>query len=101
MVLVLRFHENIGACGGRSRVVRVHVRYDHVGALRHRLAGRVQRTLNPPERVVARRPQHDHAVAEHELRVRDAAFPVRHHQLRLETERLAQPVHRGWRVPVP
>ena len=44
--------------------------------------------------------QHDHAVAEGQAGMRDAAFPVRHHEAGLEAERGAQPAPRRRRVAV-
>ena len=60
-------------------VMRIDVRHDDVGALRHRCIRSFQRLLKLPELIIARRAEHDHPVAEHELSVGDGFAFSRHH----------------------
>ena len=56
--------------------------------------------MQPAERVVARRAEHDHAAAKHELRMGDAAFAVIDDEMLLEAEGIAQPPDHLGRIAV-
>ena len=84
---IVRLHGHLRARRHGFGVVGVHVRNPH-------------EKLNRAELVIAGRGQHDHAVAEGEAGMCNAAVSVRYHEARFEAERGAQPVDRRWRVAV-
>jgi hypothetical protein len=80
--------------------MRVGVGDDDVGALRADAADLGRRLLQLAEVVVALGAEHDHAVAERELGVGDAAGLVGDDEVALEPEGAAEPVDRRRRVAV-
>src|SRR6185312_9063361 len=81
----------VGARRLRLRMGRVDIADDDVGALGG-AAERRRRRLQLAEIIFARRAEHDHAVAEGEFGVGDAAAAVVDDHAAFESERLAQPV---------
>src|SRR5690606_18406600 len=89
-VLLLRILvDDLGTGGHGALVVRLAVRDDHARTLRLAAVRLVRLHDVATELVVAHRADHDHAVAEHELGMRDAAVLVVIHRVLRETECLA------------
>ena len=80
-----------------ARVMRVDVGHDDVGALRADAADLRAASSGAAELVVARAADHDHAVPERQLRVRDGAVLAGDHEVALEAEGAAQPLDGGGR----
>src|SRR6185503_6345004 len=100
VVLVLERHDHRGAGFDGAGMVGVHVVHDDVGAGRDGAAYAGRWLLKPAELVVARRAQHDHAVAEDELGVSDRAAVTRHDEMLLEAEGVAEPFDHRCRISV-
>ena len=92
--------DDVGAGGFRPREVRVGIGHDDRATLRFASAdvARLHDALAPRAAVV-RRAEHDHAVAERQLRMMNDG-PVGIHRLFLETECLAQPIDGLQRVAI-
>src|SRR5262245_42484085 len=89
VVLVLDLYHNPGTTRLGALIDGVGIRHDEVGTLR-RAAQLRGRGLQLAEIVVARRAEHDHARAERQLGVRDAALTVGIHRLLRKAEDVAE-----------
>ena len=92
VVFVLDFHHDLRARGDGSRVVLVRVVDDDVRALRYSTTHGAGRLLEIVELALTSGAEHDHPVAERELRVNDRAVFRRHHEVLFESKRLAEPL---------
>src|SRR5689334_20347514 len=101
VILVLEIVDDLGARGLRACVVRVAIGDDHARTLRLAPADLARlRDALAPGAAVRGRAEHDHAVAERELRMLHDALVVGVDGLLLEAERVAEPVDRFERVVV-
>ena len=97
--LLLEFHDDVRAGGFHSLVMRLDIADDNKGALGEEGVG-----VGGDDDVAGVVPigaEHDHAVAEFQLGVGDAACAVRDDEMALEPEDVAEPVDGGEGVAVP
>src|SRR5215469_1729880 len=95
VVLVLDVSEHGRAGSLRPRIVRVTIGNNHIRTLRLAPADVLWMLYEFPKHTDADRRQHDHSIAERQLRVCDPAVSVRDGQMALEPEGLAQPLNCG------
>src|SRR4029077_495914 len=100
VVLIFDFHDDLGTGRFGARIMRVGVLDDDIGALGPDAAGFPRRFDPLAEFVLARRAQHDHAIAESELRMRDCSVLAGNDEVLFEPEGLAQPFDRGIRIAI-